>query len=49
MLNRLMFIYFIQEKGFLDNNQDYLRKKLAESKEHGKDKYLFGFSLSPVL
>ena len=43
MLNRLMFIYFIQEKGFLDNNQDYLRKKLAESKERGKDKYYSGF------
>ena len=43
MLNRLMFIYFIQEKGFLDNNQDYLRKKLTESKERGKDKYYSGF------
>jgi len=43
MLNRLMFIYFIQEKGFLDNNQDYLRKKLVESKERGKDKYYSGF------
>ena len=43
MLNRLMFIYFIQEKGFLDNNRDYLRKKLAESKERGKDKYYSGF------
>ena len=32
MLNRLMFIYFIQKKGFLDNNTDYLRKKLASSK-----------------
>ena len=26
MLNRLMFIYFIQKKGFLDNNTDYLVK-----------------------
>jgi len=43
MLNRLMFIYFIQEKGFLDNNQDYLRKKLIESKERGKDNYYSGF------
>ena len=32
MLNRLMFIYFIQQKGFLDGDQDYLRNKLAESK-----------------
>ena len=32
MLNRLMFIYFIQKKGFLDADRDYLRTKLAESK-----------------
>jgi hypothetical protein len=38
MLNRLMFIYFIQKKGFLgNNNQNYLRDKLAESKRRGKD------------
>jgi hypothetical protein len=28
MLNRLMFIYFIQKKGFLANDVDYLRKRL---------------------
>ncbi|MBN8574160.1 MAG: hypothetical protein J0M05_09620 [Candidatus Kapabacteria bacterium] len=28
MLNRLMFCYFIQKKGFLDNNKNYLRDKL---------------------
>jgi len=39
MLNRLMFIYFIQKKGFLDNNTDYLRDKLVESKRHGKDQF----------
>lgn len=27
-LNRLMFCYFIQKKGFLDNDTDYLQKKL---------------------
>lgn len=32
MLNRLMFIYFVQKKGFLDQNDNYLRSKLAESK-----------------
>lgn len=37
MLNRLMFIYFIQKKGFLDNNTNYLRNKLAQSKQRGKD------------
>ncbi|GLU56435.1 hypothetical protein Dfri01_58960 [Dyadobacter frigoris] len=28
MLNRLMFCYFIQKKGFLDGNKNYLRDKL---------------------
>jgi hypothetical protein len=28
MLNRLMFIYFIQKKGFLDGNSNYLRDRL---------------------
>ncbi len=40
MLNRLMFIYFIQKKGFLDNNLNYLRSKLdAVRKANGKDKF----------
>lgn len=40
MLNRLMFIYFIQKKGFLDNNVNYLRDKLAEVQaRHGKGKF----------
>jgi len=33
MLNRLMFIYFIQKKEFLDNDPDYLRHKLEQSRE----------------
>jgi Eco57I restriction-modification methylase len=34
LLNRLMFIYFLQRKGFIDNgNYDYLQNKLAESIE----------------
>ncbi len=33
MLNRLMFIYFIQKKGFLGGDQHYLTNKLAESKQ----------------
>ena len=28
MLNRMMFIYFIQKRGFLDNDPDYLRRRL---------------------
>ncbi|MFC1531510.1 Eco57I restriction-modification methylase domain-containing protein [Gemmatimonadota bacterium] len=40
ILNRLMFIYFIQRKGFLDGDRDYLRNRLDRTrKEHGKDKF----------
>lgn len=39
MINRLMFIYFVQKKGFLDGNVNYLQVKLKESKK--KDKNLF--------
>ncbi len=40
MLNRLMFIYFIQKKGFLDDNINYLNDKLKETqKKKGKDKF----------
>ena len=30
MLNRMMFVYFVQKQGFLDGNADYLRTKLRE-------------------
>lgn len=44
MLNRLMFIYFIQKKGFLDNDTDYLKNKLTQCrKELGKDRYYRDF------
>jgi len=40
MLNRLMFVYFIQRKGFLDGDPEYLRNRLALcQKERGKDKF----------
>ena len=39
LLNRLMFIYFIQKKGFLDGDTDYLANRLAASKKKGKDKF----------
>jgi len=40
MLNRLMFIYFIQKKGFLDKERDYLRNRLdAVQKKKGKNKF----------
>ena len=39
MLNRLMFIYFIQKKGFLNNDENYLRAKLADSQSRGINGY----------
>ena len=30
MLNRMMFVYFIQKRGFLDNDPDYLRARLRK-------------------
>ncbi len=39
MLNRLMFIYFIQKKGFLDNDPNYLCTKLAHGQEQETDQY----------
>src|ERR1017187_1411671 len=43
MLNRLMFIYFIQKKGFLASDQHYLASKLAETKKTGKDRFYRDF------
>ncbi len=45
LLNRLMFIYFLQRKYFLDNgNGNYLQDKLAESQSTlGKDKFFSEF------
>ncbi|MDR1568554.1 MAG: hypothetical protein LBS33_07745, partial [Streptococcaceae bacterium] len=33
MLNRLIFCYFMQRRGFLNRDRNYLRNKLKESKE----------------
>ena len=44
MLNRLMFCYFIQKKGFLDGNMDYLQNKLKwVRKEQGEDRFFQTF------
>src|SRR5262249_27362454 len=44
LLNRLMFIYFLQKKGFLDHGDlDYLQHKLAESQRKDKDRYFKSF------
>lgn len=40
LLNRLMFVYFLQKKGFIDRGkQNYLTDKLEESKKKGIDLY----------
>jgi len=44
MLNRLMFCYFMQKKGFLNNDKFYLQTKLDKYINEGKDNgefYLF--------
>ena len=44
MLNRLMFCYFIQKKGFLDQNHDYLSEKLKMvQQEKGSDRFYSSF------
>jgi hypothetical protein len=41
MLNRLMFVYFIQQEGFLDGNVKYLRDRLEKVQAaRGKGKFL---------
>ena len=40
MLNRLMFIYFLQKKRFLDGDTDYLRNRLERTQaQYGKDAF----------
>ena len=43
MLNRLMFIYFIQRKGFLNNDLDYLRTKLNQCQENKENNQFYSF------
>jgi len=42
-LNRLMFVYFIQSKNFLDNDLKYLKNHLEKSKALGKDLFYTDF------
>ena len=40
MLNRMMFIYFIQKQGFLDDDPEYLRNRLQRMQtSFGKDQF----------
>ncbi len=43
MLNRLMFVYFIQKKGFLDNNEHYLRDRLRAVQQRKGDGNFLNF------
>ena len=43
MLNRLMFIYFIQKKSFLDNDENYLHAKLIQSQANVTNRYYKDF------
>ena len=49
MLNRLMFCYFIQKKGFLDQNPNYLHDKLRESAEKAGSNKFYSFYRSFLL
>jgi len=43
LLNRLMFIYFLQKRSFIQNNMRYLDDKLKDSQKRGKDRYYSEF------
>ncbi len=43
MLNRLMFVYFVQKKGFLDNDPDYLRNRLIALRANSTEQTFLSF------
>ena len=44
LLNRMMFIYFLQRKGFINSGDlEYLQKKIDESKKRGANRYFSEF------
>lgn len=48
LLNRLMFVYFLQKKGFVDGGKfDYLESKLAECQKAGNNRFFEHF-LKPL-
>lgn len=49
MLNRLMFCYFIQKKGFLNQDVHYLQNKLKESEKLSGDDQFYSFYRSFLL
>src|SRR5690625_5190163 len=49
LLNRLMFVYFLQRKGFLDGDRDYLRNRLARCRVRFGDDEFYSFYRSFLL
>ena len=46
MLNRMMFIYFVQKRGFLDNNTNYLRDRLEKVRQRqGEGRFISFYRL----
>jgi hypothetical protein len=43
VMNRLMFIYFMQKKSFMDNDADYLRTRLNRIRDLVGDGQFYGF------
>ena len=43
LLNRVMFVYFIQRKGFLDGDRNYLRSRLTTVRQHYGANQLYAF------
>ncbi|WP_396336468.1 Eco57I restriction-modification methylase domain-containing protein [Fischerella sp. JS2] len=44
LLNRMMFVYFLQRKRFIDNGDlNYLQNKLEESKQRGENRFYSEF------
>jgi len=43
MLNRLMFVYFIQQKGFLDGNQNYLADRMRRVRSEAGEGHFHSF------
>jgi hypothetical protein len=43
LLNRLMFIYFMQWKGFMDGNQNYLSDRLSKIRQLQGNNHFFNF------
>ncbi len=49
LLNRLMLVYFLQKKGFLDDDFDYLKHRLEMVREHFGEDAFYGFFKDFVL